>query len=71
DEWQGEGRISLILERLDLTEGTYFVDVGIYEAHWAYAYDYHWHVYPLLVTAESETKGVLAPPYRWLVNTEK
>ena len=45
----GEGKISLLLEHLTLTEGDYFVDVGVFERHWSYLYDYHWHVYPLTV----------------------
>jgi lipopolysaccharide transport system ATP-binding protein len=61
----GNGQILLSLERLDLIPGDYFVDVGIYEHNWAYAYDYHWHVYPLTVAGNSLEKGVLRPPHRW------
>jgi len=67
-EREGEGRISLVVDRLDLVQGVYFVDVGIYEAKWSHAYDYHWHVYPLLVTSGVGDKGVLAPPSRWLLD---
>ena len=67
-ERQGEGHISLILDRLDLIQGAYFVDVGIYEANWSHAYDYHWHAYPLLVTTGLGDKGVLAPPSSWLLD---
>jgi lipopolysaccharide transport system ATP-binding protein len=62
---RGAGRIRLWIERLDLTEGHYFVDVGGYEREWAYTYDYHWHVYPLSVQASDKRKGILAPPTRW------
>jgi lipopolysaccharide transport system ATP-binding protein len=61
----GRGRITLYLERLDLEGGQYYVDVGLYEAGWAYAYDYHWHVYPLLIRAPGGHHGVLRPPHRW------
>ncbi|MBK8901211.1 MAG: ABC transporter ATP-binding protein [Anaerolineaceae bacterium] len=64
--WQGKKQIALQLERLDLTQGVYFVDVGIYEANWSHAYDYHWHVYPLLVTTGEKEKGMLSPPARWI-----
>jgi len=57
----------LRLERLDLARGHYFVDVGIYEQHWAYAYDYHWHVYPLEITAAFQDNGILSPPHAWEV----
>lgn len=65
---EGSGQILLALERLDLVQGAYFVDVGIYEANWSHAYDYHWHAYPLLVTTGVGEKGVLAPPVRWLLD---
>jgi len=61
----GKGLVSLYLERLDLVKGEYYVDVGVYEQEWAYAYDYHWHVYPLSIISLSQEKGILAPPQRW------
>ncbi len=65
----GKGRVSLYLERVDLVKGEYYVDVGVYEREWAYAYDYHWHVYPLSVISFSQRKGILAPPERWEIGT--
>jgi lipopolysaccharide transport system ATP-binding protein len=62
---QGAGLVRLTIDRLDLNGGHYFVDAGIYERGWAYAYDYHWHVYPLLVEPPPAHKGVLRPPHRW------
>jgi lipopolysaccharide transport system ATP-binding protein len=63
---QGRGRVVLELERLDLAGGQYFVDVGAYESAWAYAYDYHWHVYPLAIGGSGNAgKGILQPPRRW------
>ena len=55
----------LKLARLDLNGGDYFVDVGVYERDWAYAYDYHWHTYPLTIQPAAKDKGVLLPPYGW------
>lgn len=63
----GTGRAVLRLERLDLARGHYFVDVGIYEQDWAYAYDYHWHVYPLEISAARQDNGILSPPHSWEV----
>ncbi|HEY9295177.1 MAG TPA: sulfotransferase domain-containing protein, partial [Phormidium sp.] len=37
----------------------------VYEKSWAYAYDYHWHVYPLYVRSTVHQKTILCPPYRW------
>ena len=62
---QGEGIISLILERLDLVAGRYYVDVGVYQADWEYAYDYHWHAYPIQVQGSTGEKGILRPPHSW------
>jgi lipopolysaccharide transport system ATP-binding protein len=61
----GKGRVILSLDRLDLARGEYFVDVGIYEQDWTYAYDYHWQVYPLEIGAPTHQKGILLPPHSW------
>jgi lipopolysaccharide transport system ATP-binding protein len=66
----GVGRIVLKLERVDLATGTYYVDVGIYEREWAYAYDLHWHVYPLRVRGTVGVKGVISPPHRWVIGSD-
>ena len=60
--------VRLVLERLDLAPGDYFVDAGIYPQDWAYAYDYHWHVYPLRVRGPAGSKGVLSTPLHWEVD---
>jgi lipopolysaccharide transport system ATP-binding protein len=69
DTISGLGRVSLVIDRLDLPGGQYFVNVGIFEQHWNYAYDYHWHVYPLTVAPTLIQKGMLAPPMRWSIST--
>ena len=61
----GQDQITLHLDRLDLVGGGYFVDVGIYEQNWAYAYDYHWHAYPLSIRSSIKQKGILSSPHRW------
>lgn len=66
---QEKGTVQLIIERLDLQGGKYFVDVGIYKQDWDYAYDYHWHAYPFTVEANLICKGILQPPMRWEVVT--
>jgi lipopolysaccharide transport system ATP-binding protein len=62
---EGSGQISLQIERLDLIGEQYYVDVGVYHHEWAHAYDYHWHVYPLIVRQATAEKGILRPPTRW------
>lgn len=61
------GTLRLILDRVDLATGDYFVDVGIYEPNWNHAYDYHWQAYPLMLYAPDVSTGILAPPLRWEV----
>jgi lipopolysaccharide transport system ATP-binding protein len=63
----GRGAIALELFEVDLRPGSYFVDVGIYEREWRYAYDYHWHVYPIQVGAAEARKGHRSVPHRWSV----
>lgn len=65
----GRGKISLYLDRLDLKDGSYYLDLGVYERNWSYAYDYHWHVYPLSVHPRSGEKGILRLPHRWQLDT--
>jgi lipopolysaccharide transport system ATP-binding protein len=66
----GTGKITLICERLDLIGGKYFIDVGVYKSDWSYAYDYHWHVYPINVTLSNGEKGILRPPHHWQMDGE-
>lgn len=65
---EGQGEITLCLERLDLIAGDYSIDVGVYERDWHYAYDYHWRVYLLEILGSGAEKGVIRPPHRWALN---
>lgn len=67
----GPGQITVQLDRLDLIGGQYYVDVGIYEQEWAYAYDYHWHAYPLAIRPTRGEKGILRVPHRWKVEAHR
>ncbi len=68
----GNGRFTLEFDRLDLVKGLYHVDVGIHAPDWSHAYDYHWHLYPLQITADGNGhKGVLRPPFRWRLDPAK
>jgi lipopolysaccharide transport system ATP-binding protein len=70
-ELAGPGHVALQIERLDLAGGCYYVDVGVYREDWAYAYDYHWHVYPFTVAPSQDNKGVLCPPHCWQVSRDE
>lgn len=64
----GPGKIRLQLNRLDLNGGQYYVDVGIHEHNWSYAYDYHWRLYPLSVHSCMNGRGILHLPHDWVLN---
>jgi lipopolysaccharide transport system ATP-binding protein len=61
-----EGTLRLEIDRLELVEGQYFVDVGLYQGQWDYAYDYHSDVYPLRVESPGPYEGLVRPPSRWI-----
>jgi len=63
----GRGRISLHLERLDLTSGQYHVNIGIYTSDWSGTHDYHWNRYPLQIGWSPIAGSMLCPPHSWEV----
>lgn len=65
----GQGVIRLHLDRLDLIGGSYFIDVGVYEPAWEYAYDYHWQVYPLTIADTGGDEGFVRPPHHWEIGS--
>jgi hypothetical protein len=62
----GRHTIELVLDRLDLAEGTYHLDVGVYERNWEETFDYLWQARRIDVTAGGP-KGLLSPPRRWKI----
>lgn len=62
---QGAGQIDLHIERLELAGGNYYVDVGVHETNWAYAYDFHWHVYRFAVPTVPGELGLIRPCHNW------
>jgi lipopolysaccharide transport system ATP-binding protein len=66
---EGSGRFALNFERLDLIGNRYFIDVGVFKGDWSYAYDYHWHVYPIMILSRRGEKGILRPPTEWEFTT--
>lgn len=60
----GKGKICLTVERLDLSGGKYFVNVGIFPPDWSSPYDYKWQLHPLEI--RPTPKGsILNPPRSW------
>ncbi|MGJ5628757.1 ABC transporter ATP-binding protein [Nostoc sp. CALU 1950] len=65
----GKGQIKLKIARLDIRGGKYFINVGVYQQNWNYAYDYHWNIYPLLVHSNLYEKNILSPPFIWEISS--
>jgi lipopolysaccharide transport system ATP-binding protein len=61
-----EGIVEVLLERLDLIAGTYYLDVAV-EDEAGYVYDYHHRLYGFLVTSEVPEVGVFRIPHRWII----
>ncbi len=57
--------VRLDIERLDLSPQEYVLDIGVYPADWSYAYDFHWHAYPLHVTGDRGGEALMQLPLRW------
>jgi lipopolysaccharide transport system ATP-binding protein len=62
------GAVELVLDRLDLAPGEYWVDAGIYATDWELPYDYRWDSARLVVTGPA-TAGPVQPPHRWTSST--
>jgi lipopolysaccharide transport system ATP-binding protein len=60
--------VTLSIDRLDLPGGDYAIDVGVFEAAWEHAYDYHWQSYPLRVEGAVGGSGLLVPAHQWSLN---
>ena len=60
----GEGRVSFQIESLDLTEGTYRVDVAVHKRD-GVPYDYHRLLYSFRVKSTTKDVGIYRPAHRW------
>ena len=63
-ELRGDADITFRLERLDLIEGTYKVDVAVHRENGA-PYDYHRLLYTFRVTSRVKDTGVFRPAHHW------
>jgi ABC-type polysaccharide/polyol phosphate transport system ATPase subunit len=60
----GEAEASFAIERLDLVEGTYKLDVAVHKFD-GYPYDYHRLLYTFRVKSRTKDVGIYRPPHRW------
>jgi len=59
-----EGIIEVLLERLDLLEGTYYLDVTVQAAD-GHPYDRHHRLCSFTITCDRQGVGVFRVPHRW------
>ncbi len=64
DTLQGESDVSLVIDALDLVEGTYKLDVAVHRRDGA-PYDYHRLLYTFRVKSRLKDVGIYRPRHRW------
>ena len=60
----GEGYVDLVIDSLDLVEGTYKLDAAVHKRD-GYPYDYHRLLYTFRVKSRTKDVGIFRPPHRW------
>lgn len=63
-EFSGEGMVSFKIKKLDLIEGTYFLDVAAHQIDGT-PYDYHCQLYTFRVQSPIADIGVFRPQHSW------
>ncbi len=63
-ECNGTGEVTFSIDRLNLIEGTYFLDVAAHRRD-DYPYDYHRHLYTFKVRSQIKDVGIFRPAHRW------
>ncbi len=58
------GRVRLKIDRLDLTDGLYHIDVGLFASGWDRPFDYIWKARTFEVVS-NPAAGTVAPPRTW------
>jgi ABC-type polysaccharide/polyol phosphate transport system ATPase subunit len=64
DSLQGEGTVTFTIDSLDLTEGTYKLDLAVHKRD-GVPYDYHRQLYTFRVKSHTKDIGIYRPPHRW------
>jgi ABC-type polysaccharide/polyol phosphate transport system ATPase subunit len=64
EEFVGEGEVRFVIDSLDLTEGTYKLDVAVHNRD-GYPYDYHRLLHTFRVKSRTKDVGIYRPRHRW------
>jgi ABC-type polysaccharide/polyol phosphate transport system ATPase subunit len=62
--FDGQGEVRFVIDGLDLTEGTYKIDVAVHSRD-GYPYDYHRLLYTFRVKSRVKDVGIYRPRHRW------
>ena len=61
---EGEGEVVFAIERLELVEGTYKLDVAVHKRD-GFSYDYHRLLYTFRVKSRTKDAGIYRPSHVW------
>ena len=61
---RGEGKVVCRIEKLNLINGTYYLDVAVHKMD-GYPYDYHRNLYSFLVSSTLKDVGIARLPHAW------
>jgi ABC-type polysaccharide/polyol phosphate transport system ATPase subunit len=64
EQLSGAGTVSFVVERLELTEGTYKLDVAVHRRD-GYPYDYHRLLHTFRVRSRTKDVGIYRPRHAW------
>jgi ABC-2 type transport system ATP-binding protein/lipopolysaccharide transport system ATP-binding protein len=60
----GEGTVTCRIERIDLINGTYYLDVAVHKRD-GYPYDYHRNLTTFFVSSTLHDEGIVRLPHGW------
>jgi ABC-type polysaccharide/polyol phosphate transport system ATPase subunit len=61
---KGKGRVICRIERLNLVNGTYYLDVAVHKRD-GYPFDFHRNLYSFLVSSQDRDVGIFRPDHSW------
>jgi hypothetical protein len=64
EKFSGRGEVRLVLDRLQLVEGTYFLDVAAHQRD-GYPFDYHRALHTFRMSSRIKDIGIYRPTHRW------
>ena len=63
-EINGNGEVTFTIDRLDLVEGTYRLDLAVHKLD-GYPYDYHRLLYTFRIKSRVRDVGIYRPDHKW------